>query len=179
MEQSGDHAQLRTRKLVFKQPVAEVDGEIDLIGLADFHKVTILVHVDRNEVVANFRRVLGSVGQTELVVLSSFGQLWLFFQKNLITLDALLPADFVEAFSKKDDVGKNCLVKHLVSLSGCPVEIQSKDLIHQHVQFVVMTQLVVVSLPVFGLRIFICAFSSIFVFLVCLFSGLFILFWML
>lgn len=114
---SSDHAELAAGELVLEQPVAQVDCEIDLVRLANFHQVTVLVHVHGHEVVADFRSVFGGIGQAELVVLRGFCELWLLFEKDFVALDALLPANLVEALSEEDHVSQDSFVEHLVSLA--------------------------------------------------------------
>ena len=82
---SGDHAQLRAGELVLEQPVTEVDGQVDLVGLADFHQVAVLVHVDRHKVVADFGCVLCGVGKAKFVF-RSFCNLRVLFYESLLAL---------------------------------------------------------------------------------------------
>ena len=133
--------------------MAEVDGEVDLVGLADLHQVAVLVHVDGHEVVADLRSVLCGVGKTELVVLRGLRQLGLLLEEDLVALHPLLPADLVEALSEEDDVGEDGLVEHLVGLARRPVQIQREDFVDQHIHLVVVVQFVVVALPVLRLRV--------------------------
>lgn len=92
---SSDHAELGTRELILEQPVAEVDGQIYLVGLTDLHQMPVLIHVDRHKVVADFGSVLSRVCKAEFVILRSLRELRLLLQQNLIALDALLPSNLV------------------------------------------------------------------------------------
>ena len=58
---SRDHGQLGARVLVLKEPVAHIDGQIDLLAFDDFEFALVLFHVDRDEFIANLWRMLCSV----------------------------------------------------------------------------------------------------------------------
>ena len=66
---SRDHGQLGARVLVLKEPVAHIDGQIDLLAFDDFEFALVLLHVDRHKFVADLWRVLGRVDEAELVLL--------------------------------------------------------------------------------------------------------------
>ena len=127
--------------------MAQVDGKVDLVWLRDLEHALVLVHVNSNEFVADFRSVLGGVDQTKLLSASGFSKVRRIVDGNLITFDALLPADLVEAFPEEDNVGKHCLVEHLIDARGCAVQIKGEDLVHQHLSTIMLREVVVVVLP--------------------------------
>ncbi len=49
--------------------MAEVDGEVDLVGLRDFELTSLVLHEHSHELIANLWSVLGVVEQTELLCL--------------------------------------------------------------------------------------------------------------
>ena len=55
---SGNHGQLGAGKLALEQPVAQVDGEVDLVMLRDVEDILLVLHIHRHELVANFWGVL-------------------------------------------------------------------------------------------------------------------------
>ena len=66
---SGHLANFRTGELVLEQPVTEVDGKVNLVGLANFHQFAVLVHVDRHEFVADFGCAVCRVSKAEFLFL--------------------------------------------------------------------------------------------------------------
>lgn len=116
--------------------------------------MAVLVHVDGHKVVADFGRVLCRICEAELVVLGSLRQLGLLFEQHFVALNALLPADFVEALSEENYVGQDSLVEHLVSLARCSVQEEGENFVDQHIQLVVVAQFIVIALPIFSVWIF-------------------------
>jgi hypothetical protein len=55
--------------------MAEVDGQIDLIGPLDLVEVLVLINIDCNELIADFRGMLSGVDEAELLVVDGFSKL--------------------------------------------------------------------------------------------------------
>lgn len=85
--------------------MAQVDGQIDLIVLGDVENVLLVLHVHSHELVANLRRVLGIVHETELFRLDIQLQLWVVFQTDAFALDLLAPAVLIQTLPEEDNVG--------------------------------------------------------------------------
>ena len=117
--------------------MAHIDGQIDLFAFDDFEFAFVLLHVDSHKFIADLRRVLGCVYQTELVLL----QLVEFFGlRLLVTFPPLLPADFVEALAEEDDEGEHCAVERVVNLLAHSVEVQSERLVYEHIELLLLSQ---------------------------------------
>lgn len=112
--------------------MAEVDGEIDLVVLWDVEDVLFVLHVHGNELIANFRCMLGVVHKAELLGLDVDLKHWVAFKSDALALDFLSPSVLIEAFSEENNVGQNGLVVSLVDTVAHPVEIECKDFIHKH-----------------------------------------------
>lgn len=104
--------------MVLEQPVAQVDGQVDLVGLRNRYLSLFVLQVHCHELVANLRSVLSVVIQTELAfvlgihirrALAVFGATVLLFG-----LGFLLPADLVEALAEQDDIGKHSVEEEIV-----------------------------------------------------------------
>jgi hypothetical protein len=102
--------------LVGEEPVAEVDGEVDLIGLCNLEDSFALLHVNRNEFIADFWSVLRGVHKAELLRAHLLGNVRLNLEVELLTFDALLPADLVETLAEVNYEGYYCLVKLRIQL---------------------------------------------------------------
>ena len=99
---SCDHAELGAGELAFKQPVAEVDGQVNLVRPLDLVEMLVLVDIDCDKFVADFRCVLGSVDKAELLVVDGFSQLRLLVQINVLALEAFVPSDLVQALTEEN-----------------------------------------------------------------------------
>ena len=61
ISKSCDHGELRAGVLVFEEPVAHVDSQIDLLAFDDFELALVLFHVDGDELVADLGSMLSRV----------------------------------------------------------------------------------------------------------------------
>ena len=61
--------------MTLEEPMAEVDGQIDLVGPLDLVEVLVLINIDCNELVADFRGMLSGVDEAELLVVDGFSKL--------------------------------------------------------------------------------------------------------
>ena len=101
---SGDHGELGAGELALEEPVAEVDGKVDLVVFGDVQHALLVLHVHGHELVADLRRVLGVVDQAKLLVLDVSLQLRIVFESDAFTLDLLAPPVLVQAFPEEDHV---------------------------------------------------------------------------
>ena len=101
---SRDHRQLRARILVLEEPVAHVDCQVYLLALYDLKLAFVLLHVDCDEFVADFRGVLRCVYYAEWALFECVKVLGLCL---CVALPSLLPSDLIEALPEKDDEGEN------------------------------------------------------------------------
>lgn len=101
--------------------MAKVDGKIDLVVLWDVEDVLFVLHVYGNELVANFRRMLGVVDKAELLGLDVNFKDWVAFKSDAFTFNFLSPTVLVETLSEKDHVGQYSLVVILVDAVAHPV----------------------------------------------------------
>lgn len=67
MSVSLDYWEARAGELILEEPVAQINGEVDLVALLQLSFS--LLAKDRHELVANFRGVLRRVHLTKLVLL--------------------------------------------------------------------------------------------------------------
>lgn len=64
--------------MILKQPVAQIDSEIDLVGFRYVElTVAFVLHEYSDELVAYLRGVLGGLSQTELFFLHLLLEFWL------------------------------------------------------------------------------------------------------
>ena len=103
--------------------MAKVDGKIDLVMLWDVEDVLFVLHVYGNELVANFRRMLGVVDKAELLGLDVNFKDWVAFKSDAFTFNFLSPTVLVETLSKKDNVGQYGFVVILVDAVAHPVQV--------------------------------------------------------
>jgi len=103
--------------------VAKVDGKIDLVVLWDVEDVLFVLHVYGNELVANFRRMLGVVDKAELLGLDVNFKDWVAFKSDAFTFNFLTPTVLVETLSEKDYVGQYGFVVILVDAVAHPVQV--------------------------------------------------------
>ena len=116
--------------MVLKEPVAEVDGQIDLVGLRYVElTVALVLHVDSHELVADLRSVLRVVGQAELFLLHAVAELGLLVKLDSFTFNLLVPAELVQALAEKDGVGQDDLIELLIDSLGYSKQVESKDLV--------------------------------------------------
>lgn len=130
--------------MVFEEPVAHVDCQVDLLALDDLEFALVLLHVDRHEFVADFRGMLSRIHETELLL---FQLIQVFRLGLVVALASLLPADFIEAFSEEDHKGEHGAVERVVHLLAHCVQVQGKDLINEHAHLLCLTKVKVVALP--------------------------------
>lgn len=153
---SCDHGQLRTCELLIEEPVTHIDGQINLLALDDLNFTLVLLHVDCNEFIADFRSMLSTVDGAEWLLFKLLKVFWLSF---CVVLFALSPSDFVQAFAEEDDEGKDSLVERVVDLLGDIVEVEGENFVNEHLQFLILGQVVVVSSPALSLPVtFFCVF---------------------
>lgn len=109
--------------MAFEQPVAKVDGKIDLVVLWDVEDVLFILHVYSNELVANFRRMLGVVHEAELLSLDINFKHWVAFKSDTFTFDFLSPAVLVETLSEEDNICQDSFIVILVDSVTHPIQI--------------------------------------------------------
>ena len=127
--------------------MAQVDRQVNLVGLRDLKDRLLILHVHRNQLVADLRGMLSVVHEAELLVGDVPLEVGLVLQLDALRLDFLAPAVFVEALPEEDDVGQHNPVVLLVDSVADSVEVQSEDLVDQHLLTVLIVQQVVVALP--------------------------------
>lgn len=132
--------------------MAKIDGQVDLVVLRDVKDVLLVLHVNSHELVADFWGVLCVIDQTKLLVLDVHLELWIVFQAYALTFDLLAPAILVEALPEEDHVGQHNFVVELVYSDAHAVQVQGKDLVHQHFLAILGAQVVIISLPFRWLR---------------------------
>ena len=101
---SRNHRQFRARILVLEEPVAHVDCQVYLLALDDLKLAFVLLHVDCDEFVADFRGVLCCVHYAEWVLFECVKVLWLCLS---VAFPTFLPSDLIKALPEKDDEGEN------------------------------------------------------------------------
>jgi len=116
--------------LALEKPVAQVDGQVNLVMLWDVENVLLVLHVDRDEFVTDFGSVLSVINQTELFVLYVSLHVWIVFKSDTFALDSLGPSVLIKALSEEDDVSQYNLVIVLVNAVAHSVEVQCKDFIN-------------------------------------------------
>lgn len=147
MAHSSDHGQFGAGELALEEPMAEVDGQIDLVVLGYVNDRFLVLHVHCDELVADLGRVLGVVDQAELLVGDIRLELWVVLELDALAFDLLAPAILVEALSEEDHVSQDDFVIALVDSVTHPVQIQGEDLVNQHLLPVLVRQKIVISLP--------------------------------
>jgi hypothetical protein len=153
---SCNHGQLRTCELLIEEPVTHIDGQVNLFALDYLNFTLVFLHIDCNEFIADFRGMLSTVGRAEWLLFKLLKVFWLSF---CIVLFALSPSDFVQAFAEEDDEGKDSLVERVVDLLGDIVEVEGENFVNEHLQFLILGQVVVVSSPALSLPVtFFCVF---------------------
>lgn len=93
--------------------MAKVDCKIDLVVLWNVENVLLVLHVHRDELVANLWRMLSVVHKAELLGLDIDLQDWVAFKSDTLTLNFLSPSVLVETFSEKDHI---CQYSFVISL---------------------------------------------------------------
>lgn len=72
--------------------MAEVDSEINLVGLRNFELTVALVfHVDSDKLIADFWSMFSIVCEAELFFLHPISEFWVFFDLNVFTLNLFTP----------------------------------------------------------------------------------------
>ena len=102
---SPNHGQFGAGELALEEPMAEVDGQIDLVVLGYVNDRFLVLHVHGDELVADLGRVLGVVHKAELLVGDIGLELRVVFELDALAFDLLAPAILVQAFAEKDHVG--------------------------------------------------------------------------
>ena len=110
---SCDHRQLGACELFLEEPVAHVDCQIDLLALDNLDLTLVFLHVDSDELVADFRGVFSAVYVTEWLLLQFYEVFWL---QLCVVFLALPPADLVQALSEEDHESQHSLVELVVNL---------------------------------------------------------------
>ena len=144
---SSNHSQFWAGELALEQPVAQVDGQIYLIMFSYVYDWFFVLHVYSHEFIANLWCMFCIVNHAELLVSNIILHLWVVLQLDAFTLDFLTPSVLVQTLSEKDDVGQNNLVVILIDPVAHSEEVKSKDFIHEHFLTIIISQQVVVSLP--------------------------------
>ena len=130
---SGNHGELGAGELALEQPVAKVNGEVDLVVLRDVKNVLLVLHVHSHELVANFWGVLRIVNWAEELPLNVLLKLDVAFKFDAFTLNFLAPAIFVKALSEENHVSKDRAIVILVDSVTHSVEVEGEDLVHKHI----------------------------------------------
>ena len=150
---SADHSELGAGELALEEPVAEVDCQVNLVVLWNVNDRLLVLHVHRHKLVAYLWRVLRIVNQTKLFVCNVVLQVRIILQLNGLALDLLAPPVLVEALSEEDHVGEHRLVVALVYSVAHTVQVEGENLVHKHHLAVVVSQEIVVALPLgLGIR---------------------------
>ena len=115
---SGDHRQLGAGELALEEPVAEVDGQVDLVMLGNVVDILLVLHVDSHELIADLGGVFGVVHEAELLGLNVLLQVGVVVKSDSFTFDLLAPSVLVQALSEEDHVGQHDFVVVLVDAVG-------------------------------------------------------------
>jgi hypothetical protein len=94
-----------------------------LIGTLDLVYVFILVDVNGHKFIADFWSMFRGIGEAKIFSLHSILEFWFLLQVDIIALYALVPADFVEAFTEEDDISEDGLVEFFVHALTCAEKI--------------------------------------------------------
>ena len=133
--------------MAFKQPVAQIDGQINLIMLRDIKYILFIFHVNCHKFIANFWCVFSIINKTKLLRFYVNFQNGIVFQSNAFTFDFLAPAIFVKAFSEENNVGQNCFIIIRINSVAHSVKIEGEDFIHKHLISIFICEIIVISIP--------------------------------
>jgi len=115
--------------------------------LGNIYDRLLVLHIHSDKFIADLWCMLAIVNHAELLVSNIILHLWVVLQLDAFTLDFLTPSILVQTLSEKDDVGQNNLVVILIDPVAHSEEVKSKDFIHEHFLTIIISQQVVVSLP--------------------------------
>lgn len=138
--------------MVLEQPVAQVDCQVDLVGLGDLDLVLLVLKVDCHKLVADLGSVFGVVVHAEVALLLSNCRIRLLLftisaRVLVVALGLLLPAELIQALSEENDVRKHGFgVELLFYLLGNSIKVVSKDLVDTHIRSIVLSKILIVSL---------------------------------
>ena len=96
--------------------MAKVYCQIDAVRSLNSEHVSVLLHVYRHELVADFGCVLSRVRETELSGLHELLDVLTVVEIYLFALNSLRPSNLVQALPKKYDKRENSLVVEWVCL---------------------------------------------------------------
>ena len=91
--------------------------------------------------------MLRIVHQTERLVGNVLLEFRSIFEFNAFTLNFLAPAVFIEALAEENHVRQHSLVVYQIDAVAHTVQVESKDLVHEHFLAVLIIQQIIVSLP--------------------------------
>lgn len=112
--------------------MAEVDREVDAVGAVDAEHRLVVLDVHGHQLVADFGRVLRRVGQTELGRFHFLVDVRVLRQVDLVALNALRPADVVQALPKEDHVRQHDAVVGRVRFLRHFVQVHCEGFVHHH-----------------------------------------------
>ena len=99
------------------------------------------------EFIADGRSMLGCIDQAVLLGLDILSKFWIILQVDALFYDTLGPAQLVQALAVKHRMVQNVLVGTFFVCNAHHEEEHSKYLVDEHMRFVFLRQLPVVSLP--------------------------------
>ena len=117
---------------MLEQPVAQVDGQVDAVHSVDVEKFPVVFHVHSHELVADLGGVLGRVREAELGILHLFLDFGVLGHIDLLRLNALGPADVVQALAEENDECQHHTVEGRIRLLGDVVQVDSECLVDHH-----------------------------------------------
>jgi len=127
--------------------VAQVDRQVDLVRLCDLINISILFHIYGHELIADLRRVFSIIHRSKLFGAGSLGKLRIIVNIAILTLNKLLPSNIIEALAEEDDISQQDLVEHLIDLTRSPEKVERENFINQHVNTIVICQVVIATFP--------------------------------
>jgi len=145
-EVSRDHGELGACELVLEEPVAQVDGQVDLVRLLNVGgRVLPLLHEDSHELVADLGRVLRVVREAELLLELPVLPLGLLLWLDPLRLKLLAPPKLVQALPEKDGIREHHLVEGLINSLRDTLQVESEYLIDVHDEAVTIGEVLIVA----------------------------------
>lgn len=148
---SANHSQLGAGEVLLKEPVAQVDGEINLVWLGDLDLSLSCFQVNGHEFVANFRSVLCVILQAEILLLVSISRSCSsrLVRRPILLLTLLLlgPSNLIKALAEQDHVREHGLLVIIIfDFLRNGVQIESEYFIDFHAGPVRVRKILVVPL---------------------------------
>lgn len=117
---------------MLEQPVAQVDRQVDAVNAVDVEQLPIVFHVHGHELVADLGGVLSRVREAELGILHLFLDFGVLGDIDLLRLNALGPADVVEALTEENDECQHHAVEGRIRLFADVVQVDGECLVDHH-----------------------------------------------